>query len=143
MFVFSKGKPNVFNPLMEKTKRSGLELLPFNKKQDGINRKIVKELKERKVKTNIWEYAVGFGGSTRDKIAFTHPAVFPEKLAEDHIMSWTNENDIILDPMCGSGTTCKMAKQLHRYFIGFEISKEYCKIAEDRLKAISNIDEWV
>ena len=73
-----------------------------------------------KVKTmnNIWQYAVGLGGSTRDRIAFQHPAIFPEKLAEDHILSWSNPNNIVLDPMCGSGTTCKMALLNKRKWLG-------------------------
>ncbi len=139
MFVFSKGSPKFFNPLRVKTKRSGIELLPFNKKSDGITKKFPGQLKEMKVKDNIWEYAVGFGGSTKDKIAFKHPAVFPEKLAEDHIMSWSEENDIVLDPLCGSGTTCKMAKIHNRRYIGIDISKDYCKIAKERVKKASRL----
>jgi DNA modification methylase len=138
MFVFSKGKPNVFNPLKTKTKRSGLEPLPFNKGADGINKKVVKELKEEKTLTNIWSYAVGLGGSTNDKIAFKHPAVFPEKLAQDHILSWSNSGDLIFDPMCGSGTTCKMAALNNRNFVGVDISKEYCEIARKRLKGATS-----
>ena len=136
MFVLTKKGPKVFNPLMEKTKRSGLELMPYNKGPDAINKKTVKELKKKKVRTNIWEYAVGRGGTTNDKIAFKHPAVFPEKLVEDHIISWTNEDDIVLDPMCGSGTTCKIAKKTKRKFIGIDISKEYCDIARKRVGMI-------
>ena len=62
------------------------------------------------------------------------PAVFPEKLAQDHILSWTNENDIVFDPMCGSGTTCKMAFVNNRKYIGVDISAEYCRIAKQRMK---------
>ena len=54
-----------------------------------------------------------------------HNAPFPEQLANDHIISWSNEGDIILDPMCGSGTTCKMAYLNKRNFIGIDISEEY------------------
>lgn len=133
MFVFSKGKVNTFNPQTEKTKRQGMELLVHNKKSDGVNKKILGELKPYKTKTNIWEYAVGLGGTTTDKIAFKHPAVFPEKLAEDHILTWTNPNDLIFDPMCGSGTTCKMAAINNRNFIGCDISDEYVEIAKTRL----------
>lgn len=136
MFVFSKGGPKTFNPLMEETKRNGFEMLVFNRKADGIIKKVRGELKEKKVKTNIWEYAVGLGGTTSDKIAFKHTAVFPEKLAEDHILSWTNEHDIVLDPMCGSGTTCKMAKLHNRRYIGIDISEEYCKIAQERIRMV-------
>ena len=136
MFVLSKGKPKTFNPLKEKTVRSGYELLPYNKKADAINKKKMGKLNDEKVKTNIWAYAVGLGGTTRDRIAFKHPAVFPEKLAEDHILSWSNEGDLVFDPLCGSGTTCKMAKLHKRNYIGCDISEEYCKIAQERIKMI-------
>jgi len=134
MFVFTKGSPKAFNPLMVGTKRKGYEMLVTNRKSDGIIKKVRGELKDKKVKTNIWEYAVGLGGTTRDRIAFKHPATFPEKLAKDHILSWSNEGDVVLDPMCGSGTTCKMAKLNNRKFIGIEISEEYCEISKERLK---------
>ncbi len=136
MFVFSKGRPNTFNPLKTKTVRQGKEKLVANKKTDGINNKVWGELNPNKTLTNIWEYAVGLGGSTNDKIAFQHTAIFPEKLAKDHIYSWTNEGDVVLDPMCGSGTTCKMAKLLKRNFIGFDISQDYIEIAKERIKLL-------
>jgi DNA modification methylase len=134
MFVFSKGKPNTFNPLTEKTARQGFEMVVHNKGADAINKKVLKELKPEKTKTNIWDYAVGLGGSTNDKEAFKHPAVFPEKLAEDHILSWSNEGDLVFDPMCGSGTTCKMAKKHNRLYVGCDISEEYVEIAKSRLE---------
>lgn len=139
MFVFSKGSPKTFNPIKEPTKRSGFEMLVHNKKSDGVNKKILKELKTEKTLNNIWEYSVGLGGTTNDKVAFKHPAVFPEKLAKDHIISWTNEGDVVFDPMCGSGTTCKMAKLLNRHYIGCDISNEYCEIANDRLMAVGDL----
>lgn len=134
MFVFSKGKPNTFSPLTEKTVRQGFEMVVYNKGADAVNNKTLKELKAEKTKTNIWDYAVGMGGSTSDKDAFKHPAIFPEKLAEDHIVSWSKEGDIIFDPMCGSGTTLKMAKKHNRLYIGCDISAEYVDIAKKRLK---------
>ncbi len=134
MFIFSKDKPNTFNPLTEKTVRQGLEMVVHNKGADAVNKKVLKELKPNKTKTNIWDYAVGLGGSTIDKEAFKHPAIFPEKLAEDHILSWSNEGDIVFDPMCGSGTTLKMAKKLKRLFIGCDISSEYVDISKKRLE---------
>ena len=134
MFVLSKGSPKVFNPLKTKTIRQGQEMLPFNKKADGVNKKILGELKPEKTLTNIWEYAVGYGGSTSDKIAFQHTAIFPEKLAEDHILSWTKAGDVVFDPMCGSGTTCKMAAINKRHYIGCDISKEYVELTKKRLK---------
>jgi site-specific DNA-methyltransferase (adenine-specific) len=86
-----------------------------------------------KVINNIWSYTVGLNNSTKDKIAFKHPAVFPEKLAEDHILSWTNEEDLVFDPFTGSGTTLKMAMLNNRKFLGFEVSDEYIEIAQERL----------
>lgn len=138
MFIFSKGKPKTFNPLKTKTVRSGVEKLVANKKADGINKKVVGELKKEKTLINIWDYAVGLGGSTNDKIAFEHTAIFPEKLAQDHILSWSNEGDIVFDPMSGSGTTCKMAKLNNRNFIGMEISEEYTNLSLKRLKLLEN-----
>jgi site-specific DNA-methyltransferase (adenine-specific) len=137
MFVLSKGKPKTFNPIKEKTVRNGFEMLTHNKKSDGINKKILKELKAEKTKTNIWSYAVGLGGTTSDKIAFQHPAIFPEKLAYDQILSWSNQGDLVFDPMCGSGTTCKMASIAKREYLGVDISKEYIAISKTRLKEIS------
>ncbi len=133
MFILSKNSPKTFIPLKVKTVRQGKEMLPFNKGADGVNKKIMAELKPEKTMTNIWEYAVGFGGSTSDRLAFEHPAIFPERLAEDHILSWTKENDIVFDPMCGSGTTCKMAKKNNRHYIGCDISEDYVKLAKKRL----------
>lgn len=133
MFIFSKGKPKTFNPLKEKTARNGFEMLVANKKSDGKNNKVLKELKQEKTKTNIWYYAVGLGGTTNDGEAFKHPAMYPEQLALDHILSWSNEGDIVFDPMCGSGTTCKMAFLAKRNFIGVDISWEYIEIAKKRL----------
>lgn len=136
MFVLSRGKPKTFNPLKVKTIRQGQEMLPFNKGADGINKKILKELKPEKTMINIWEYAVGLHGTTSDRIAFRHPAIFPEKLAENHILSWTNREDIVFDPMCGSGTTCKMALKNNRFYIGCDISREYVEIAIQRLEML-------
>lgn len=133
MFVLSKGKPATFNPLKEPTRRQGLEMLPHNKLPDGINKKTLKELKREKTRTNIWSYAVGLGGTTSDRIAFQHPAVFPEKLALDHILSWSNPGDLVLDPLCGSGTTGKMALLNGRRFIGIDVSADYIDIARQRL----------
>ncbi len=134
MLVLTKDGTKTFNPIKEPTKRNGFEMLTFNKKADGVNKKVLGELKKTKTKTNIWEYAVGLGGTTKDTIVFKHPAAFPEKLAEDHILSWCNKGDLVLDPMCGSGTTCKMAKLNNRDYIGIDISNEYCEIAQKRLE---------
>ena len=87
---------------------------------------------------NIWKYAVGLHGSTSDPEAFEHPAIFPEKLAADHIISWTNEGDLVYDPFAGSGTVLKMAKSLNRHFYGSEINPDYWNIIQKRLTREDN-----
>lgn len=140
MFVFSKGCPNTFNPVkVNKTKYNNTK--SFRKKDGTIEKASEKALErlslassgELKDAENIWYIPAGYGISTADKIAFKHPAIFPEKLAENHILSWSNEGDLVLDPFAGSGTTCKMAMLNNRNYIGIEISEEYCQIAEERL----------
>lgn len=69
---------------------------------------------------------------------FKHPAMFPEELPKRLIKLFTYENDTILDMYCGSGTTCSVAKKLERNYIGIDISKEYCKTAEERCRNIIN-----
>ena len=133
MLVLSKGRPAIFNPLTEETARNGFEMLVHNKGSDGVNKKVLKELKKKKTRTNIWSYAVGLGGTTSDRYAFGHTAMFPEKLAQDHILSWSNPGDVVLDPMCGAGTTLKMAAANKRHYIGIDIAKEYTKIARRRV----------
>ena len=113
--------------------------MPANKGPDGVNNKVLSKLNELKSRNNIWEYAVGLGGTTSDKIAFKHPAVFPEKLAQDHILSWTNEGDLVFDCMAGSGTTLKMAKLNNRKYLGCDISEEYAEIARERLRMLDNL----
>jgi len=83
---------------------------------------------------NIWPLNTGYMKGSKDKLAFKHPATFPDLLAKRHIISWSNEGDTVLDPMMGSGTTGKMAKILNRHFIGIEISREYFDIAKQRIE---------
>lgn len=137
MFVFSKGKPKIFNPLLEQCKTSGSYTHRRNtgrvKESATRNRDEITLTKETKYKGNIWQYVIG----SKKGETGNHPAPFPEQLAEDHILSWSNEGDIIFDPFMGSGTTAKMAKLNNRNFIGFEISQEYCDIANKRLEKIT------
>ena len=93
-------------------------------------------VKKQKIKGNIWEYVVG--KKKEDQDAKGHPAPFPCALARDHISSWTNEGDIVLDPMNGSGTTCISALQLGRNYIGIDISKQYCDLARNRISNYKN-----
>ena len=143
MFVFSKGRPKTFNGIKDvKNKHFGEKISSTTREKDGKTydsnaKKTGKVISEFGLRGNVWFYEVGKGKGTLDDI-WEHPATFGEGLATDHILSWSNEGDIVFDPMCGSGTTCKMAQILKRKWIGSEISAEYCKIAEDRIKSISN-----
>lgn len=138
MFVFSKGRPKTFNPIRDRKNKWGA---PWGKitsrAKDGSLKEVKREIKNSEYgqRWNIWHYSTGKGNHTRDEIAYEHPAIFPEKLAHDHILSWSNIGDIVLDPMCGSGTTCKEAKKLYRNYIGIDIADEYCKIAQQRLRS--------
>lgn len=136
MFVLSKGKPNTFRPLLKNNKTFG-ENRKGTHRTTGNNlnpKNKISNVKKESQKSNIWSYAVGKGGSTSDKIAFDHPAIFPESLANDHIISWSNENDVVFDPFMGSGTTGKMAILNNRRFIGIEKVPEYFEIAKKRIQ---------
>lgn len=137
VFVLIKGELKTFNPLKDRKNYCDRRGGGARRQRDGsvYTGKGNQKLKEYGMRFNIWHYSIGGGVSTGDKIAFNHPATFPEQLAQDHIISWSNEGDIVLDPMFGSGTTLKMAKKNNRHYIGFEINPEYCKIAKARLLA--------
>lgn len=134
MFVFSKGKPKTTNLIKVPTKNYNTKN-PTYRKKDGTTVNFKYEInKSTRNADNVWKYEVGYQKSTTDKIAFKHPAIFPDKLAKDHIITWSNENDLILDPMMGSGTVGKMSKLLNRKFIGIEMDKNYFNIAKQRIE---------
>ena len=132
MFCFSKESPKTFNPITEQTKYRGLANMKNRGKNGELNYEKVERTTEKKV-GNVFFYSIGGGISTKDKIAYKHPAIFPEKLVVDQILTWTNEFDSVYDPFMGSGTTAKVSELLHRKWLGSEISKEYVDIAEQRL----------
>lgn len=142
MFVLSKGTPKTVNLLNDRKNKYGRTKTwgsrSAREKDGTLTDKGVKKVKEYGIRFNIWEYATGYGNTTEDEIAYQHPAMFPESLAKDHILSWSNVDDVVLDPMCGSGTTCKMARLHRRNYIGIDISEEYCKIARTRVENIPN-----
>lgn len=137
MFVLSKGKPSVFNPIMKKNATAGAvrHSRKFrNKEGEMIPSFNGKPVNEYGIDNNIWKIKNGMNKSTKDKIAFNHPAIFPEELADKHIKTWSNENDVIYDPFMGSGTTAKLSMLNSRYYIGSELVKEYYDISIERLK---------
>ena len=141
IFVLVKGnQPKTFNPLMQKkiSYRAPRQVSLVRKSSDhGHERryKITRDFRdEREVKKgNIWKYYTGLYNTTKDKIAFKHPAIFPERLARDCILSWSKPGDLVFDPFVGSGTTGKMAKLEGRDFIGTDISPDYIDIAQRRI----------
>lgn len=137
MFVLSKGQPNTINLLKDKPNKwagcSTFADITRREKDGSLTNKGKKIVNEFGVRTNIWRYNNGKNFTTRDKIAYQHPAIFPEQLARDHILSWSNKGDIVMDIFGGSGTTAKVSQILERNWIYVEKVEKYCKIASERL----------
>ena len=139
MFVFSKGNPKTISLILEPRRnecndRRTQRIIRRQRNVDGeFEEPHLYIIKQEVPKSNIWNYKVGLYNTTSDKVAFQHPAIFPEALAADHIKTWSNEGDVVLDPFMGSGTTAKVARYLGRHYIGFEIAAEYCEIIKQRL----------
>lgn len=135
MFVFSKGVVKTHNPIMVDCLHAGLELGSTTYKNyskgEQVRTKLANPVKSQKIKGNVWEYVVG--KKKEDQEAKGHPAPFPCEMVRDHINSWSNPGDVVLDPMCGSGTTTKVAAELGRHYIGIDMSAEYIEIAKSRL----------
>lgn len=134
MIVFSKGKPKAMNFICDSPnayagqKKKRQSKIGGENKSDGAGYYTYADMSRR---DNIWRYATGKGHN--DDLSFNHPAVFPEALARDHILSWSNPGNLILDPFMGSGTTAKMAMQNGRHYLGFDISQEYVDLAKKRV----------
>ena len=132
MFVLSKGKPKSFNPIKDrKNKHFGRTKNGTFRQEDGTTKQlssIGKPIAEFGQRFNIWDVS-----AEKSNLNRLHPAMFPEQLIHNHIISWSNEGDTVLDCFLGSGTTGKVAKLLNRNFIGIEISEEYLQIAKDRI----------
>jgi len=128
MFVFTKGKLKKFNPIKTESKCKGVRVKKHRAKTDGhnYNQEGYYTVSDKKMIDNVWSIA-----NVKNKTQ--HKAIFPEQLANDHIISWSDEKDLIYDPFMGSGTTAKMAIINNRSWIGSEISKEYCDIIHERL----------
>jgi len=138
MFVLSKGTPKTTNLLLKKNKSVGSAVKCSERQIDGSLKKSSgykkgKKVKQYGVRFNIWSYSTGFGNSSSNPISFEHPAIFPLKLAKDHILSWSNPNDTVLDCFMGSGTTGVACHQTNRNFIGIELEPKYYEIAKKRI----------
>ena len=137
VFIFTKGKIKTFNPIKDRPNIYSGKLGNYGEntvtQQDGS-----KKVRPRKVNTdfgmrhNVW--ITNTAGQDQTSKKYGHPAMFSEEFAKDHILSWSNEGDIVLDPFMGSGTTGAMCKKLNRNFVGYEVNPSYFNIAESRLK---------
>lgn len=132
MFVFSKGKPYALNLICDHKNIT----VGAVKQKDAVINKGVNAKKDAWLVTpqhsrrsNLWKYPTG----QHDQFSNGHPAIFPEALARDHIISWSNPGDVVLDPMMGSGTTGKIAVKTGRRFIGIDIAVEYVELARERI----------
>ena len=138
MFVLSRGTPKTVNLIKDRENRwwgQKWAKTRTRREKDGSLKEqmwYADEGNKLGVRFNIWQYSVGHGYHG-DIFCHKHPASFPEALAEDHIISWSNPGDIMLDPLCGSGTTLKMAKIHNRKYIGFDVSQEYVDLSRERL----------
>ena len=133
MFVFCKGRPKTFNPISDrKNKSEGRDVHGSERKKNGTLRKrsgAGKIIKSHGVRYNYWTiYNQQRGENTK------HPASFPFTLAHDHIISWSNEGDTVLDTFMGSGTTGVACVTLERKFIGIELDPIYFEIAKKRIE---------
>lgn len=133
MFILSKGKPKTVNLIADRiNKHVGEKITATERQRDGtlkesIGRKKGRRIKPYGVRFNVWEIRQASGNKTG------HPAVFPERLATDHILSWSNEGDIVFDCFMGSGSTGIACINTNRQFIGIEIDNTYYEIAKQRI----------
>lgn len=134
MFILTKGKiRDDINLLCDKPNKWAGHTnwgnnTQYNKEGVLIQTNNIKPIPNFSMRNNIWKYSVGFNGKTG------HPAIFPQQLATDHILSWSTEGDVVLDPFMGSGTTALSSIRTNRQFIGFEIHEEYFNVANERIK---------
>lgn len=143
MFVLSKKtKPKTAQLLCDKPNRwvgyTHFGKGSIRKKDGSLVERNIKPIPEFSPRNNIWKYNTGKNYSTKDAIAFEHPAIFPESLAKDHILSWSNEGDLVLDPFMGSGTTAVCCIETNRKYVGYEIDEKYFNICQQRVQDHAN-----
>jgi site-specific DNA-methyltransferase (adenine-specific) len=139
MFILSKKtKPKTAHLLCDKPNRWA-GYTHFGKgtirtKDGELVERNIKPIPEFSPRNNIWKYNTGKNYSSKDAAAFEHPAIYPESLARDHILTWSDEGDLILDPFMGSGTTAVCCIETNRNYIGFEIDQTYYDVCNRRIK---------
>ncbi|OJW13126.1 MAG: hypothetical protein BGO49_20225 [Planctomycetales bacterium 71-10] len=135
VFVFSKGRPRSINLIRDKPNKHAGKLLRYSTRdRAGVISTTKKVLtKPFGARPSIWRYTTGGRATATDRYAFEHPALMPEALARDLILSWSHPLDVVLDPLAGAATTCKAALLADRYYLGFEVHEPYHRLAERRL----------
>ena len=138
MPIFLKGdRPAYFDkePLKVPSKHGGKTMTGSgNRRTDGTTTKtITREINGMKCRGTVWDY---LNAGDKNPLKRKHPATFPDKIPTDFIQCFCPPKGIVLDPFIGCGSTAVAAKQLGRNYIGIDISKEYCKLAEERIKSI-------
>jgi len=131
MFVLAKGPPKAFNPLKDRRN----SCVGTDPRSSSVRETNGQKRRQKSLGSVVGEFGIRFNiWRITPESNSIHAAIFPEALARDHILSWSNEGDTVLDPFSGSGTTAKMAKLMGRQYIGIEVNAEYCEIAEERLR---------
>ena len=139
MFILSKNdKPKTANLLCDKPNRWA-GYTHFGKgsirtKDGELVERNIKPIPEFSPRNNIWKYNTGRNYSSKDAAAFEHPAIYPEQLVKDHILTWSSEDDLVLDPFMGSGTTAVICKDNNRNYLGYELDEKYYNVCLRRLK---------
>ncbi|WP_435017981.1 DNA-methyltransferase [Tundrisphaera sp. TA3] len=135
VFVLSKGRPRTVDLIRDKANKYAGRMMRFSARtKDGqISHTKQVLIKPYGVRPHVWRYTSGSRATATDRYAFEHPALMPELLARDLILSWSRPLDVVLDPLAGAATTCKMALLMDRYYLGFEVHEPYHRLAERRL----------
>jgi site-specific DNA-methyltransferase (adenine-specific) len=139
MFILSKGQPKTVNLISDKRNRYAGQTIHSTQRE--VNGDLTAKhgkgsfIPAYSIRQNIWSYSTGGNGQSNPAMPNSvHPATFPNRLAADHIISWTADGDTILDPFLGSGTTLVACVKTGRRGIGIEIESKYCRIAADRIE---------
>lgn len=143
MFIFVKDELTKFNPIIDReniTAGRHHKYTETARTYDGSLKSIGHNhiINDFGMRGNIWTYSVGGLVSAENKIAHQHPAIFPVDLAKDHVVSWSDEDDLILDPFLGSGSTLIACEQTNRICYGMEIDEHYCSVIIRRWEEYTN-----
>lgn len=138
MFVWSKGKPKSFDGIKDRQNKYAGQIGSYGAntvtQADGSKLTRSKQINaDLGMRHNVWD--IKTAGQTGEAKKYNHPAMFPEELARNHIISWSKKGDTVLDPFLGSGTTGVACVNTGRDFIGIELDETYFNIAKERIEA--------